>query len=149
VSTKLQILAIVVSSGVLLIVLELVRKRRLGERYALLWLVTGSVLLLLSAWSDLLDKVSELLGVSNPTNALFAIAFGFVLLLLLHFSMTVSRLAEENKMLAQEAARLDQELRSRVPSEDARRSRPVEGGGSSAGEAPREPTPSSASTSDQ
>ena len=148
-STKLQILAIVVSSGVLLIVLELVRKRRLGERYALLWLVTGSVLLLLSAWSELLDNVSELLGVSNPTNALFAIAFGFVLLLLLHFSMTVSRLAEENKMLAQEAARLDQELRSRLGSPAGRGSASVEGGGSPAGESPREPAPSSASTSDQ
>ncbi|MGZ5308263.1 MAG: DUF2304 domain-containing protein [Solirubrobacterales bacterium] len=148
-STKLQVVAIMVSSGVLLIVLELVRQRRLGERYALLWLVTGSVLLLLSAWSDLLDKVSDLLGVSNPTNALFGIAFGFVLLLLLHFSMTVSRLAEENKMLAQEAARLDQELRSRLGSPEERGSGSAEGGDSAAGETPREPTPSSASTSDQ
>ena len=147
-STKLQILSIIASSVVLLTVLELVRRRRLGERYALLWLVTGSVLLLLSAWSDLLDKVAEALGVANPTNALFAIAFGFVLLLLLHFSMTVSRLAEENKMLAQEAARLDQELRSRDGSAAERGKTSPEGGGRAAEER-REPAPSSASTTPQ
>jgi hypothetical protein len=148
-SSKLQVVAIIVSSGLLLVVLELVRRRRLGERYALLWLVSAFVLLLLSAWGDLLDKVSDLLGVSTPTNALFAIAFGFVLLLLLHFSMTVSRLAEENKMLAQEAARLDQELRSRLASRAAEGSGSAEGGGSSAGAERREPAPSSVSTTDQ
>jgi len=148
-SSKLQIVAIIVSSGLLLVVLELVRQRRLGERYALLWLVSALVLLLLSAWGDLLDKVSELLGVSTPTNALFAIAFGFVLLLLLHFSMTVSRLAEENKMLAQEAARLDQELRSRLASREAEGSGSAEGGGSSAEAERREPARSSVSTTDQ
>lgn len=111
-STKLQIVAIVVSSSLLLLILELVRRRRLSERYALLWLGSALVLLVLSAWSDLLNRVSELVGVATPTNMLFAVAFGFVLLLLLHFSVTVSRLSEENKLLAQEAARLDQQLRS-------------------------------------
>jgi hypothetical protein len=110
-SSKLQIVAIVVSSGLLLGVLELVRRRRLSERYALLWIGSAVVLLILSAWADLLDEVSELLGVATPVNTLFAVAFGFVLLLLLHFSATVSRLSEENKLLAQECARLDQELR--------------------------------------
>jgi hypothetical protein len=111
VSDKLQIVAIVVSSALLLGVLELVRRRRFSERYALIWLGSALVLLVLSAWSNLLDKVSDLLGVATPVNTLFAIAFGFVLLLLLHFSATLSRLTEENKLLAQEAARLDQELR--------------------------------------
>lgn len=111
-STKLQIIAIVISSILLIVILELVRRRRLSERYALLWLASAVVLLVLSAWSDLLNRVSDLVGVATPTNMLFAVAFGFVLLLLLHFSVTVSRLSEENKLLAQEAARLDQELRS-------------------------------------
>jgi hypothetical protein len=110
-STKLQIVAIVVSSGLLLVVLELVRRRRLIERYALLWLGSGAVLLFLSIWNDLLEEVADWFGVSTPANALFGIAFGFVLLLLLHFSTAISRLSEENKVLAQEAARLDRELR--------------------------------------
>jgi hypothetical protein len=142
VSTKLQVVAIIASSGVLLLVLELVRRRRLGERYALLWLAAGVVMLLLSAWANLLDEVADLLGIATPTNALFGIAFGFVLLLLLHFSMTISRLTEENKMLAQEAARLDQELRSR--------SGAASGSGVADAEvSSREREPSSASTADQ
>jgi hypothetical protein len=116
VSDKLQIVAIVVSSALLLGVLELVRRRRFSERYALIWLGSALILLVLSAWANLLDKVSDLLGVATPVNTLFAVAFGFVLLLLLHFSATLSRLTEENKLLAQEAARLDQELRRLDPS---------------------------------
>ena len=66
-----------------------------------------------------------------------------MLLLLLHFSMTVSRLSEENKMLAQEAARLDQELRS-VKADSA-----ATPGGGNGGEGSEEPAPSSASTTRQ
>ena len=141
-STKLQIVAIIVSSGLFLGVLEMVRRKRLSERYALLWLGSSLVLLVLSAWSDLLDKVSDLLGVATPVNTLFAVAFGFVLLLLLHFSVTVSRLSEENKLLAQEAARLDQELRSRGGSA-GEGSPSGSGPGSSSAEAEREPSSTS------
>lgn len=144
-SSKLQVVAIIVSSGLLLVVLEMVRRRRLSERYALLWLGSAAVLLVLSAWADLLNEVADLVGVATPVNALFAIAFGFVLLLLLHFSVTVSRLTEENKLLAQEAARLDQELRSRGGSAGTEAS---VAGGPSPGTEP-ERSPSSASTTRQ
>ena len=145
-SSKLQIVAIVVSSGLLIGVLEMVRRRRLTERYALLWLGSALVLLVLSAWANLLNKVSDLLGVATPVNTLFAVGLGFVLLLLLHFSATVSRLSEENKLLAQESARLDQELRSRGGSA-AEASDSGSAPGSSSVEAGREP--SSASTTRQ
>jgi hypothetical protein len=145
-SSKLQIVAILVSSGLLIGVLELVRRRRLSERYALLWLGSALVLLVLSAWANLLNKVSDLLGVAAPVNTLFAVGLGFVLLLLLHFSVTVSRLSEENKLLAQESARLDQELRSRGGSA-AEGSASGSAPGSSSAEARREP--SSASTTRQ
>jgi hypothetical protein len=143
VSTKLQIIAIVVSSALLIVILELVRRRRLSERYALLWLGSAAVLLVLSAWSDLLNRVADLVGVATPTNMLFAVAFGFVLLLLLHFSVTISRLSEENKLLAQETARLDQELRSRAragPEASVPEPGPAPGA---------EPAPSSATTTRQ
>jgi hypothetical protein len=143
VSTKLQIIAIVVSSALLIVILELVRRRRLSERYALLWLGSAAVLLVLSAWSDLLNRVADLVGVATPTNMLFAVAFGFVLLLLLHFSVTISRLSEENKLLAQETARLDQELRSRARA-GAEASVPDPGPAPGA-----EPAPSSATTTRQ
>jgi hypothetical protein len=112
VETKLQIVAIVASSTLVLIVFELLRRRRLIERYALLWLGSSLVLLLLSIWTGLLKIVSDAVGIVYPPNALFVIAFGFVLVLLLHFSLAISRLSGETKVLAQKVARLDKDLRN-------------------------------------
>src|SRR5919109_2276797 len=109
--TKLQILAIVASSGLVLIVFELLRRRRLVERYALLWLLSSLVLLGLSVWTGLLEVISKAVGIVYPPNALFMIAFAFVLVLLLHFSLAISRLSGETKVLAQKIARLDRDLR--------------------------------------
>jgi hypothetical protein len=109
--TKLQIVAIAASSGLVLIVFELLRRRRLIERYALLWLLSSVVLLGLSVWTGLLEVISKAVGIVYPPNALFMIAFVFVLVLLLHFSIAISRLSGETKVLAQEVARLDKEMR--------------------------------------
>jgi hypothetical protein len=89
-------------------VFELVRRGRLRERYALLWLAAALVLLVLSAWHGLLFKVSKAVGIYYPPSAFFVIAFAFVLLLLLHFSVTVSRLADQTRVLAQRLALLEQ-----------------------------------------
>ena len=113
--TKLQIVAIIASSGLVLIVFELLRRRRLIERYALLWLLSSVVLLGLSVWTGLLKVISDAVGIVYPPNALFMIAFAFVLVLLLHFSLAISRLSGETKVLAQEVARLDKEIRDLAP----------------------------------
>ena len=107
-----QIVAVVVTAVLLLAVLELVRRRQLSERYALLWMTVAVVLLLLAVWTDLLDWASDLVGIADPANALFLAAFGVAFLLLLHFSVANSRLGEETKILAQEVARLDELVRS-------------------------------------
>ena len=88
--------------------LELVRRRRLLERYALLWLFSALVLLALGVSRELLEAVSGLIGIAYPPSALFVIAFGFILLLLLHFSLAVSRLADQSKVLAQRLALMEQ-----------------------------------------
>jgi hypothetical protein len=108
---KLQLLAIFASGVLLAIVFELLRRRRLIERYALIWLGSAVVLLGLAVWKGLLDRLADLMGIAYPPNALFMIAFGFVLVLLLHFSLAISRLSNETKVLAQVVARLDRELR--------------------------------------
>ena len=108
---KLQLLAIVASGVLVAIVFELLRRRRLIERYALIWLGSSVVLLGLAIWKGALDRLADLMGIAYPPNALFMIAFGFVLLLLLHFSLAISRLSNETKVLAQVVARLDRELR--------------------------------------
>jgi hypothetical protein len=108
---RLQLVSILAAVCLLLVVLELVRRRRLLERYALLWLFSSIVLVGLAVWRGALDKIAEQLGVAYPPNALFIVAFGFVLWLLLHFSVAVSRLSDQTKLLAQRLALLDERLR--------------------------------------
>ena len=105
--TKIQILSILVSALLLVGVLELVRRRAFLERYALLWLFSALVLLGLSAWEGALEQMANLVGIVYPPNALFLIAFGFVLILLLHFSVAVSRLSDQTKVLSQRLALLE------------------------------------------
>ena len=118
-TTRTQIVAIVITTGLFFFILELVRRRRLMERYALLWLFSSGVLLLLAAWTGLLGSFTRLLGIETPSNALFLVAFAFVLALLLHFSLAISRLSDECKILAQQVARLDLELREPSGGPDA------------------------------
>ena len=90
--SKLQFVAILAAIALLLVVLELVRRRRLMERYALLWLFAAVIILGLALWQDALNVLARALGVASPPNALFFVAVGFILLLLLHFSAAMSRL---------------------------------------------------------
>ena len=105
---RIQVVAILASAGLLLLILELVRRRRLLERYALLWLLSAWVLLVLAIFRDLLETVAKAIGVFYPPNALFLIAFAFVMVLLLHFSIAVSRLSDQSKVLAQRLALLEE-----------------------------------------
>jgi hypothetical protein len=111
IETKAQIIALVVTFAIFLVVLDLVRRRRLAERYALIWMVAAISLLILSIWTGGLDAIANLMGIQEPANAIFIIAFAVGFLLLLNFSVVSSRLGEESKVLAQEVARLEQELR--------------------------------------
>jgi hypothetical protein len=101
-----------------LIVFELVRRRRLMERYALLWLFSTTVLLGLAVWKNLLEEVARGVGIYYAPSALFVIAFGFVLAMLLHFSLVISRLADQNKILAQQVGILHERI-GRLESETA------------------------------
>ncbi len=108
---RLRIVALVAIAILFLVVLDLVRRRRLLERYALLWLGSALALMALAAWGGLLEEVSSAIGVATPSNALFVAAFGFVLVLLLHFSIAVSRLTDQSKILAQRLAILEERER--------------------------------------
>jgi hypothetical protein len=108
---RLQIVAIAGAAGLLVFVLELVRRRALMERYALLWLLSSFVILGLAIWNDALVTIARQLGILSAPNALFFVALGFILLLLLHFSAAMSRLTDQSKVLAQRQAILEQQLR--------------------------------------
>jgi hypothetical protein len=107
---RVQLVAIVVSTGLFLVILELVRRRRLMERYALLWLGAAVVLLVLSVWRQGLELFASAVGVAYAPSALFVVALGFIGLLLLHFSLVVSRLSDQTKVLAQRVGLLQHEL---------------------------------------
>ena len=109
---RVSIAASVASVLLLLVVLELIRGRRLKERYALLWLATGVVLLVLSAWRDGLNTNASWLGVGTyPPAILFAAATLFVIVVLLHYSTVLSKLTDENVLLAQRFALLEERVR--------------------------------------
>lgn len=108
---RIQIISIVGAAGLLLVVLELVRRRALLERYALLWLLSALALLVLASWRDGLIYLADLAGIVSAPNALFLLAFGAILVLLLHFSVAVSRLADRSKLLTQRVALMDEKLR--------------------------------------
>jgi hypothetical protein len=107
---KIQIVSIVVTAGLFGVIFELLRRKRLMERYALLWLFSSAVLLALALWKGLLETLAHAMGIFYPPSALFVIAFGFILVLLLHFSLVISRLADQNKILAQRLGLLEQRL---------------------------------------
>jgi len=103
-------LAVAGSATLLFLVLELIRRGRLKERYSLLWLFSSVVLLILSLSRSLLEFISQMIGIYYPPSLLFLIAFVFLLLITLHFSAVISGLSDKNKRLAQELALLRQEV---------------------------------------
>ena len=107
-----SIVAAIASVALLVVVLELIRSRKLRERYALLWLATGVVLLVLSAWRSGLNTIADWVGVTGyPPAVLFAVATLFILLVLLDYSTVISKLSDQNTVLAQRLALLEQQVR--------------------------------------
>ena len=108
---RVTIIGLALSVGALLVVLELVRRRKLREDYSLLWLATALVLIALTASRPALDRFAALLGVvTYPPAALFLVAIMFMLFILLHFSVVLTRLTRENREIAQQMAILRWEL---------------------------------------
>ncbi len=111
---RVSIAGVIASILLILVILELIRGRRLKERYALLWLATGVVLLVLSAWRGGLNTIASWVGVTSyPPAVLFAVATLFILLVLLHYSTVLSRLTDENVELAQRVALLEEQMHAR------------------------------------
>jgi hypothetical protein len=107
---RVSIFAAIADMILLAVVFELMRSRRLQERYALLWLLTGLVVFVLAVWRGLLGWASNTVGIAYPPSALFVLASFFVLMVLLHYSTVISKLSEQNTALAQRLALLDNEL---------------------------------------
>jgi hypothetical protein len=130
---RISIAASIASLVLILVVLELIRGRRLKERYALLWLVTGVVLLVLSLWREGLNTIAGWLGVSGyPPAILFAAATLFIIVVLLHYSTVLSELHDQNVVLAQRLALLEERLQALSTGSSTARSGGTEGSASDA-----------------
>ena len=105
------ILASAASIILLLAVLELVRRRRLREKYALLWILTAIVLLVLSLWRGLVDSIAIALGISYGPLITIGVGALFVLIVLLHYSTVISALTDRTVELAQHVAMLEHRVR--------------------------------------
>jgi hypothetical protein len=108
---KVSIAGIVASLVLIFLIFELVRSRRLRERYALLWLLTGLVMFALSVWRSGLNTIASWVGITGyPPAVFFAIGLLFTIVVLLHYSTVISKLSDQNAILAQRLALLEHEL---------------------------------------
>ncbi len=109
---KIQIIVGVLSVILLLITFELIRKKRLREEYAILWLFTGMVVLVLSLWPEfLLSQFFARITGMFYLSTVVLIAFFFLLLIVFHFSVVISKITGQNKDLAQRYALLEMEFK--------------------------------------
>ncbi len=108
---RISIFAAIAAILLLALIFELIRSRRLQERYALMWLATGLVILFFSLWRAALGRLADLVGIAYPPSALFVVASLFILIVLLHYSTVISELSERTLSLAQRLALLEQQLR--------------------------------------
>ena len=116
-----RLVIVLAAFGLMVLIFELVRKRRLREEYSWLWLLTGAVILgfafLPQVW---LMEMAEWMGSRNPPAAIFFLGFCFVTLLCLQFSVRLSRMTEHVKTLAQKIALLEQDLERERSEEEAK-----------------------------
>jgi len=99
---RLKLLAIFSSIGVLILVINLVRRRKLREEYSLLWISFSFFLLIITIWFDITLFVSKILGILNPNNTLFFFGILFLIIICLQFSVKMSELTNKLKILTQE-----------------------------------------------
>lgn len=105
-----RIFVISLSLCLIFLILYLVRKNKLKEKYALLWLVSGSVIFILATFPCVLNWIASILGIRLPSNAVFFFGILFIILINLHFSLVISNLSEQTKKLSQKLTLLEFEL---------------------------------------
>lgn len=96
--------AFLVALVIVALVIELVRRKKLREKYAVLWLIIGLATLVLAAFPGLLFVIAPLVGIALPSNLLFVLSILLLLGVCLHLSWEISILEDETRTLAEEVA---------------------------------------------
>lgn len=98
------IAAFILSVVILLLVFDMLRRKKIREKYAALWLLVGVAMLVLAAFPRLLEFVAAALNVQVPSNLLFAMSIVLALGVCLHLSWEISMVEDETRVLAEESA---------------------------------------------
>ena len=120
---RFQFLAIAAVALFFLLVFFLLKKNRLSLRYSLLWLLSGVIMLVLALFPGLLDRFARLIGIYSSVNALFAVIFFCGLMLMISFTVIVSREKQEIVRSIQRTALLEkriQDLEKRIQEPEKR-----------------------------
>jgi hypothetical protein len=120
IDTRIRIITIIGAVGVLLIVVDLVRRRKLKEEYSVLWVVTALVVLVLAIWYDLLTSITRLVGATAPASTIFFFGLLFFLVLMLHFSVRISKLERRLTELIQDVGINEVGAESKVAKQEQR-----------------------------
>ena len=120
-SARIELVALAACLALGALVFELVRRGQIKEKYSLLWFVTATSLLALTVRRDWLHKLSNAIGVYYPPSALFLVLSFFTIVMLVHFSMVISRLITQNQKLALELALLKADVEAQQKREGERR----------------------------
>jgi hypothetical protein len=107
---RIRVMALILSVVLLLVIIDLVRKRKLREEYSWLWIMTGAAIFIVATWQSLLVRVTEWIGAKIIVSTLFFGALMFLTVISIHFSTKVSQLHEQVKELAQRTALITEEL---------------------------------------
>jgi hypothetical protein len=113
-NNKIQFFALVGSAIILIIIIELIRKKKLKEEYSLLWLFFSFVFIIFSLWREGLDYISKFIGIVYPPATLFLLLILGLFAILIHFSIIISELADKNKNLVQEIGLLKLEINNLI-----------------------------------
>ena len=98
---RIRIISILVCIFLVAYVFELVRRKHLNEEYSMGWLITGTMMLILSVSEDLLTLISNLVGATLFTSTLFFFGLMFLMVICLHFSIRISALTNQVRTLTQ------------------------------------------------
>jgi len=107
---KMQIVSLLFSGFILYFIFEMVRKKKIKEEYSIVWFIMGFVFLFISIFPTVIDKLGKIFGIAYAPTLILLFLIAFILTVLIHFSVVLSRLSEKNKDLIQEIGLLKYEL---------------------------------------
>lgn len=99
----------------LVVVIEMLRRRRLRERHAIWWLVAGVLALVVGVFPGVLDWAAKLVGIGLPTNLVFFVSIAVLFLVCIQHSAELTKLENQTRTLAEEVALLDLRIRELEP----------------------------------